>query len=165
MSVANGPFPVGGKAIRLPHPDPRLLGLLPGARFADSYRWRSAAGVSEAPAWLDRVLAKPPHWVGRLMALRNGIAGRLGLKAAAIEGFPVLHHSPDRIVVGLDDWHLDFRIACFCDRDSGGTLVTMGTIVRPHHPVGQAYLAMVMPFHRLISHTLVGRASSGSGEL
>jgi len=161
MSVESGKISVRDKAIRLPHPDARLLDLLPGASFADSYRWRYSSEPLEAPLWLDRVLGKPPKWVGRLMILRNHIATRLGLTEASLDGFPVLHSSPDRIVVGMDDWHLDFRIMCLCDLAADGTqLVTMGTVVRPHNLAGRAYLAAVMPFHRLISNTLIARASA-----
>lgn len=150
------------KAVRLPIPDPRVLDLLPGARFADSYRWRcSAAEALDAPLWLDRVLGKPPQWVASLMALRNRLAVRLGLAEAPLGGFPILHRSADRMVVGMDDWHLDFRIICLCDGDAdGGQQVIMGTVVRPHNLVGRAYLAVVMPFHRLISSTLMTRASA-----
>jgi hypothetical protein len=152
--------PVQDRAMRLPQPDSRLFDLLPGASFADSYRWRNSACPLEASEWLDRMLKNPPQWVDHLMALRNRIGAWFGLKTASVDGFPVMHKSTDIIVVGMDDWHLDFRIACLCDQEANGTqLVTIGTVVRPHNLAGHAYLAVVMPFHRLISKRQMARAA------
>ncbi|WP_348626172.1 MULTISPECIES: DUF2867 domain-containing protein [unclassified Mesorhizobium] len=54
-------------------------------------------------------------------------------------------------MLGLDDRHLDFRLLVEV-RDLGMTCqeVAATTIVKTHNWLGRAYLAIVMPFHRII---------------
>jgi hypothetical protein len=61
--------------------------------------------------------------------------------------FPVVGQSPDRVVLGFDDRHLDFRIVVAL----AGGWATLTTAVRWHNAFGRAYLAAVMPFHRVIA--------------
>lgn len=118
--------------------------LLPGYAFADGYR---VATHLDAPAVAEAIFHHPPAWFAALMALRNGIIRLLGLKAVALNGFPVLWSSAGRVVLGLDDRHLDFRILIQAE----GGVATVSTIVRPHNRLGRLYLAAVLPVHRMIS--------------
>jgi hypothetical protein len=79
---------------------------------------------------------------------------------AEIGGFPVVSASDDRVVLGFDDRHLDFRIVIdvMADRPSGQTLSVM-TLVHRNNLLGRLYLAAVLPFHKLI----VRRMLSGIG--
>jgi hypothetical protein len=97
-----------------------------------------------------------PGWARALLALRNALVGPFGLKTgqtpeAAI--FPVLRDTPEELVLGTDDRHLNFRIALH--RQDGR--LYMSTWVHPHNRWGRAYLALVMPFHILISRGAVRR--------
>jgi hypothetical protein len=100
-----------------------------------------------------------PGWARWLLALRNLLVRPFGLKtgavarAKAIGIFPVCTESADEMILGLDDRHLDFRVALF--RQAGR--VYMSTWVRPHNLAGRIYLRLVMPFHILICRGMVAR--------
>ncbi len=149
-------------------PAPRLLALLPQPVFADAYRLPCAAADARQ-ASLAIFSASPP-WVGALMGLRNalmrpfrvktdlrqyaGARGRIGL-------FPVLEESPAEILLGLDDRHLDFRVAVSLAAGSpgAGCSLTVTTVVHTHNRLGRAYLVLILPFHRLIVRSLLARAA------
>ncbi len=151
-------------------PAPHHWALLPGAGFADSYRIRltpqlAAMDTAELTA---RMMAAQPAWVSGLMQLRDRLVAPLGLKRAADNGapagFPLLMAQPARVVMGLDDNHLDFRLcveksAASSDAQATGDddlgWLTVTTVVRTKRMLGQIYLAAIMPFHRLIARTLL----------
>ena len=152
-------------------PDARLLGLLPAPVFADAYQT-----VFRAPA-LDTCQASreifdspPPAWVNALMSLRNRIVEPFGLKAGLrhstaaaqqhIGIFPVLAESPQEMLLGLDDRHLDFRLAVSVQAGTaGGQQITVTTVVHTHNLLGRVYLAAILPFHRLIARSMLDRAA------
>jgi hypothetical protein len=115
----------------------------------------------------------PPAWTRGLMAVRDGVVGRLGLKTAgnapeAAHGakagiFPVISEMPNEVVLGLDDKHLDFRIWVSVQGMDGGTDVRMSTLVRLHGWPGRIYLATIMPFHKLLSRLMLARALKALG--
>ncbi|MBV8623923.1 MAG: DUF2867 domain-containing protein [Herbaspirillum sp.] len=147
-------------------PAPHHWALLPGAAFADSYRIRltpqlAAMDTTELTA---RMMAAQPAWVSALMQLRDRLVTPLGLKRAADNrtptGFPLIMAQAGRVVMGLDDSHLDFRLCVeksdvqAADNDGPGWL-TITTVVRTKRWLGRVYLAAIMPFHRLIARTLL----------
>jgi len=141
--------------------------LLPGAQFADAFRMALADGALDAPAAARRMIGRMPRWSARLMALRNRLVAPFGLKhptpapagsADRIGIFPILTQAPDRIVLGLDDKHLDFRLVVDVATIDGRHSVTATTIVKTHNLLGRTYLATIMPFHRLIARTMVRQA-------
>lgn len=143
--------------------------LLPKADFADAF-----AIVVDDPS-LDAVTAahlaidRPPGWISALMALRDLFVRPLGLvtrhdrqldKLPRIGAFPVLSESPARVVMGLADKHLDFRLAIdVAPLDDRRREVVATTLVRTHNLLGRAYLAIVLPFHRRIVPSMVARAA------
>ena len=64
--------------------------------------------------------------------------------------FPVLSETPDRLVAGFDDKHLDFRVVVDVATSGHGQDVTATTLVKTHNLLGRVYLAIILPFHRLI---------------
>lgn len=111
------------------------------------------------------VFDQQPAWVEFLMSLRNRIVKPFGLKTGHEEPFTidnsestmetaretvglfeVFQQSDEEIVLGADDWHLDFRVSI---RKSEGK-VQLASWVRPHNWAGRFYLALIMPFHHLI---------------
>ena len=152
------------RPVSLPHP------LLPAADWADRFTLGLPVGNLTAREAARLALEHPPGWVRSLMMLRNVLVAPFGLRGAAekvknsdteIGGFPVISVSDDRVVLGFDDRHLDFRIVIDVrqDRPSGQTLSVM-TLVHRNNLFGRLYLATVMPFHKLI----VRRMLSGIGE-
>lgn len=137
-----------------PHP------ALPGADWADAYEIELAGQRLSAIEAARRTLGSMPAWARRLLALRNAIGRFVGLKTGAgrsigegqrIGMFPILAESPRQVVLGLDDWHLDFRIVVDAvDDGNGGTRLRTTTLVRRKNYFGRLYISAVTPFHRLI---------------
>ncbi len=65
--------------------------------------------------------------------------------------------SPERVVIGFDDRHLDFRIVIDAAQGDSGTDIRATTLVRPRNLGGRIYLAMVMPFHKRIVPSMLNR--------
>ncbi len=127
--------------------------ILPGFDFADAYASPAPPGIDAIEA-TRRAFARPPRWAAMLMDLRDRLVAPFGLKPAPSTGFPVISEAADRVVMGFDDRHLDFRIVVTV---ISGTM-TVTTIVRRHNLAGRAYLAAVLPFHRLIVPAFVAKA-------
>ncbi len=119
---------------------------LQGHDFADAYAVPAPEGVDAIEA-TRRAFARPPRWAAALMALRDGLVAPFGLKPAPSKGFPVISESPEQVVMGFDDRHLDFRVVVTVN---AGT-ATVTTIVRRHNLLGRLYLAAIIPFHRRIA--------------
>ena len=85
-----------------------------------------------------------------------------GEKAAGglIGIFPVLSETPDRLVAGFDDHHLDFRVVVDVVAAGQGQQVTATTLVRTHNFLGRAYLAIILPFHRLVVRALLRQVAA-----
>lgn len=140
--------------------DQALMPLLPGADFADAYSQTISDLSIDAVTAAKRAFASPPAWAKPLMLLRDVIVLPFGLKTRfdpswqqprRIGIFPVLSEAPERVVLGFDDSHQDFRV--IVDVASAGAdhrLVTITTLVRTNGTLGRLYLATVMPFHKLI---------------
>jgi hypothetical protein len=119
---------------------------LPGFDFADAYATPAPPGVDAVEA-TRRAFAQAPRWAAALMYLRDRLVAPFGLKPAPSTGFPVISESPEQVVMGFDDRHLDFRIVVTVN--AGMASVT--TIVRRHNLLGRLYLTAIMPFHRRIA--------------
>lgn len=116
-----------------------------------------------------------PGWVKNLLGLRNLLVAPFGLKTGTegmrpptreeINGlsysgvFAVHSATPDEVILGTDDKHLDFRVSVL--RSEADDVVAISTWVHPHNLAGKAYLAAVYPFHRII----VARCLAGAGRL
>jgi len=149
--------------------DPATLALLPGTLVSDAYRLTVEGIALDARTAAMRAFSRAPKWIGGLMALRNCLVGPLGLKTSVsgptaardrIGFFPVISETPGRVVLGLDDKHLDFRIAVDVVPAGSRQQITTTTLVRPHNLLGRVYLAAVLPFHRVIVPAMLGQAAS-----
>ncbi|MDF1610078.1 DUF2867 domain-containing protein [Hoeflea sp. YIM 152468] len=140
--------------VSLPHP------ALPGADWGDCFETRvDGSGLTPERAARE-AFERMPGWVDALMALRNLMVRPFGLKgdpAAVAAGaprvgmFPVISRTDAEIVLGLDDRHLDFRIVVQTEASGDRhTTVRMMTLIMRHNLLGRAYLAAIMPFHKLI---------------
>jgi hypothetical protein len=102
------------------------------------------------------------------LVLRDLLVAPFGLKTAAtarrtstnrIGLFPVLSETPQRIVAGLNDRHLDFRLVVDVACSGAGRRVTATTVVLTHNLLGRLYLAIILPFHRLIVRSMLRRTA------
>jgi hypothetical protein len=137
---------------------------LAGAQYVDAFCITVDNGALNARQAAERMMARGPRWIARLLALRNRLVAPLGLKTPAPTGsnttdaigiFPVLSETPARLVAGFDDRHLDFRVVVDVAPSGRGQRVTATTLVLTHNLLGRAYLALILPFHRLIARTML----------
>jgi hypothetical protein len=139
-------------------PDADAGRLLAGAQFVDAYALTIRDPALDARGAAERMFATLPPWIGGLMAVRNFIVSPFGLKTSAprsngrrdVGFFPVISQSPERVVTGFDDKHLDFRVVVDIASVEDTRRVKTTTLVRTHNALGRVYLATVLPFHRLI---------------
>ena len=158
------PFPV------LPPTDCRVV--LPSADFCDAFAIDVPDPALDAPEAARRAFARQPRWITVLLALRNAVVSPLGLKTGADHNlpkqqrfgiFPILSSSPQRVVLGFDDRHLDFRIVIdVVARGDSLRRAIATTLVRRHNVFGRAYLAAVLPFHKVIVPATLSRLCDGS---
>ncbi|ASY58404.1 DUF2867 domain-containing protein [Sinorhizobium sp. CCBAU 05631] len=138
---------------------------LPGADWADCYELLHLGERITAHEAARRALGSAPRWVRKLLTLRNRIVAPLGLKAGApfadaslIGAFPIPTGSDREIVLGLDDRHLDFRIAVEVrDGPADSQVIGITTLVRRRNLFGYFYLAAVTPFHKAIVPALLAQ--------
>lgn len=136
--------------------DPAFIASLPGCDFADAFSVVVPRRDLDARVLSAEFFSTPPTWASTLLNIRNAIMGRLGYKAPKIrKGFPVLRESPTEVVSGLDDRHLNFRALMKVEPDTDGSRITLTTAVATHNALGRAYLALIMPFHKLIVRSMV----------
>ncbi|MEM5470646.1 DUF2867 domain-containing protein [Hoeflea sp. AS60] len=147
--------------ISLPHP------ALPGADWGDCFETVSGDAGLTAEAAARQAFETMPRWASQLMALRNLLVKPFGLKgdpevasagAPRIGMFPVISRTPAECVLGFDDRHLDFRIVVETQALQGKqTAVRLMTLVERHNLLGRCYLALIMPFHKLIVKSTLSR--------
>jgi hypothetical protein len=140
--------------------------LLAGAQFADAYCIEIGDRTLDARRAAERMMARQPRWAEALLSLRNFLVAPFGLKTSGatpatprdmIGIFPVVSETPERLIAGFNDRHLDFRIVV--DVTPPGS-VTATTLVLTHNWLGRTYLAIIMPFHRLIVPALLRQVAA-----
>jgi hypothetical protein len=143
--------------------------LLAGAQFADAFCIEVPNRDLDARRAAERMMARQPRWAEALLSLRNLLVTPLGLKTSGaspgtprdmIGIFPVVSETPDRLVAGFNDNHLDFRVIVDVTALNGVRQVTATTLVKTHNWLGRTYLAIIMPFHRLIVPALLRQVTA-----
>ncbi len=121
--------------------------ILPGD-FLDCYSCETDLDVQDAAARAMEL----PRWADCLMRLRNVLVVPFGIEAKNEQmplspaDFPVTYQNETEIQLGLDDKHLNFRITIM--RHQGQ--IYLSTWVHTHNLMGNIYLTIVMPFHKII---------------
>lgn len=153
-------------AVREVTPEVDTNTLLAGAQFVDAWRVRIGETRLDARQACTRMVLHGPRWIEALLRLRNILVAPFGLKASGagepaphgmIGLFPVVSETPERLVAGFDDRHLDFRIVVDVGAGAAGRQVTSTTLVRTHNRLGRSYLRLIMPFHRLVVRGMMRR--------
>jgi len=138
--------------------------LLAGAQFADAFCVEVRDNDLDARRAAERMMARQPLWAETLLTLRNFLVAPLGLRTSGaglaaprdmIGIFPVVSQTPDRLIAGFNDRHLDFRVVVDVTAAGSVRQVTATTLVKTHNWLGRTYLAIIMPFHRLIVPALL----------
>lgn len=148
--------------VPLPHP------ALADSDWADAWRVVVPSRFKNAREAAKVIVSAFPQWTYPALLLRQLLVAPFGLKrgssnepkADVIGIFPVTNESRDRLVAGFDDKHLDFRIIVDLDDTDQGQAVTLTTAIRRHNRLGQAYLQLVLPFHRAIIRSALANIKS-----
>jgi hypothetical protein len=139
--------------------------LLSGAQFIDAFRADVGPTQLSAREACTQMVLHGPRWIDALTRLRNILVKPLGLKtsgdgAPAPHGmvglFPILSETPERLIAGFDDYHLDFRVVVDVGGDVTDRRVTLTTLVRTNNLLGRAYLTLIVPFHKLVARSMMG---------
>ena len=140
---------------------------LPGAQFADAFTVTVSDPALDARGAALRLFSTSPRWVRALLLLRDAIVAPLGIttsktaRVAPVDRvgmFPVISDTPQRLVAGFDDSHLDFRVLVDVAPAAGGTRITSTTVVLTHNWIGRVYLTAITPFHRLVVRAMLNQA-------
>ena len=143
--------------------------LLAGAQFADAFRVEVDDRDLDARRAAERMMARQPRWAEALLSLRNLLVAPLGLRTSGaglvpprdmIGIFPVVSQTPDRLIAGFNDHHLDFRVVIDVTGPGDLRQVTATTLVKTHNWLGRIYLAIILPFHRLIVPALLRQVAA-----
>ena len=142
--------------------------LLPSAQFADAFQIEVTDGTLDARHAAERMMARQPRWAEALITLRNVLVAPFGLKTSGhstvpremIGIFPILSETPVRLVAGFNDRHLDFRVVVDVTAPGTTRQVTATTLVLTHNGLGRAYLAIILPFHRMIVRSLLRQVAA-----
>lgn len=133
------------------------------ANWADAYQFSPLNDPLNAQEALDRMFgANPPFWIVALNGVRNRIVGLFGVKpgkitvdAAQSDAFPIVESTEEVVVLGFDEWHLDFRVVIQVEEQGTGQAVTLTTLVHRKTWFGRGYIFLVTPFHRLVVKRLL----------
>lgn len=138
--------------------------LLSGAQFIDAFRVELGTRQLSAREACIRMMLHGPRWIDTLTRLRNILVKPFGLKtsgegAPAPHGmiglFPVLSETPERLIAGFDDYHLDFRVVVDVAGEAADRQMTLTTLVRTNNLLGRAYLTLIVPFHKLVARSMM----------
>jgi hypothetical protein len=142
--------------------------LLAGAQFVDAYSIAVDGVALDARQAAERMITRQPRWAEALLTLRNILVRPFGLKTSGagttarrqmIGIFPIVSETPDRLVAGFNDSHLDFRFVVDVAASGDRRQVTATTLVLTHNRLGRTYLALILPFHRLIVRAMLRRVA------
>lgn len=140
-------------------PNVDCAALLAGAQFIDAFRIAIEHPNLDARHAAEAMVTRQPRWIEWLVAVRNAVVAPFGLKTSgAADGaardmigiFPVVSETPERLVAGFNDKHLDFRLVVDVAPVGSVRNVTATTLVLTHNWLGRTYLAVILPFHRLV---------------
>lgn len=134
--------------------------------------------VTRAPLALYVALTRPvPLGLNAALTLRNLLVRPFGIRAVpgfgaipvaqpeiggTLDLFTIKQVSPNTMVIGIDDIHLDVELSfSVTNADTGATFVMTTTVVT-HNLTGRIYMLFVGPFHRILVRHMIRRSQMGT---
>lgn len=153
----------------------RIARHLAGADFCDAWAIDAAEPQLSALGQFLKAVQSTPRWVDACMSLRNRAVQLVGLKNLGelseinpakpdadyqpgdrVGIFTLFENTPDEVLLGDRDKHLDVVLSVHCARPAGQPVrVTITTVVHTRNRLGQLYMLPVKPMHRLISPSVL----------
>lgn len=148
--------------------------MLASAFFWDAYRVPLTQSQASAVDIFHAVFGHHPMWIKRVLLARNHLAAACGLDVPAasdilsperkaiyqagdrIGPWPIFSLTPNELVAGRNNRHLDFRLSVL--KDSAGASAVISTVCVTHNVFGRAYLFFITPFHKWGVPYLMARA-------
>lgn len=159
---------MGAKSCKIPYRS-RVIHSVADAHFADCYQLLDPHPDASALDTYLAFIAHTPRWMNVLMALRNRIVRWVGLKHLGVMAardadkaasdyeigdrvgiFSLLHADHHEAVMQDNDLHLRVLLSVFKHNVDGQPMLSVSTVVHIHNRLGQAYMAVVGPAHKLI---------------
>lgn len=117
-----------------------------------------------SPRRAAEIITAFPAWAMALLKLRGLLVAPFGLSAKGPDAanklgiFPVEHDGETEVIAGFDDRHLDFRVSVLSENGH----ISLATWVHRHNLGGRLYLAVILPFHILITRNALARVNNAS---
>lgn len=158
-----------------PLPGSRISRHLEGADFFDAWSIDATDPSLSALGQFLKAVQSTPRWVNACMSLRNKAVQLVGLKNLGelsevnpakpdadyrpgdrVGIFTLFDNTPDEVLLGDSDKHLDVVLSVHCARPVGQPVrVTVTTVVHTKNRLGRLYMLPVKPMHRLISSSVL----------
>lgn len=171
---------MGAKSCNIPHRS-RVIHSVADADFADCYQLVDPDPSASALDTYLAFVADTPGWMNALMALRNRVVQFVGLKhlgamaardtdkAASdyeigdrVGIFSLLHSDRNEVVMQDNDHHLRVLVSVFKHDIDGQPMISLSTVVHIHNRLGQAYMAVFGPVHKLIVPRMLGQVAKSA---
>lgn len=151
---------------------------LTSAYFYDAYEAPSRDPTLTPVDIFLKASGATPHWVSTLMAIRNAIVKRLGLKdVGSLRGMinrPAAAYRPGdhmgifnifaldkrELLLGIDDRHLDVRVSILKGETTGIAHYTVSTVVHVKNWLGRLYMLPVGRIHPRVVRAMMRRADA-----
>lgn len=157
----------------------RLPDLMAAPDYQDTFEIRSPRADQSIIETYLAIFGRTPALVKTLMQLRNWLVAPFGVSGPTwramsqpadparkyavgetIRGWKIIDLSDDEILAGMDDTHLNFIVSVRRDRrPEEQARVTLSTAVVINNSIGRVYLAVILPFHRIIVARLMSSAA------
>jgi hypothetical protein len=132
--------------------DSHVFKTLPAYHYSDAFGIRLADVDCRT---LNQLLAArgagaPEHILARI---RDFLVAPIDLKPIGKVGmapFETIERHADEVIYGVNDRHVDVRIAYRLSEEQQARTLTATTLVRIHNAFGRFYLLSILPFHFLI---------------
>jgi Protein of unknown function (DUF2867) len=150
--------------------------LIEAAYFRDSYRAPLRQQRASMIEIFFAIFGHHPRWMKLVLIVRNRVASFCGLDAptaAEIMNFdvkssyvvgekigvwPIFALSPNELIAGRNNKHLDFRLSVLREVGGESGSVVVSTVCTAHNMFGRIYLFFIIPFHRWGVQQLLSRA-------
>jgi hypothetical protein len=159
----------------IPPAGSRIAQSLEGANFHDAWAIDAADPSLSALGQFLKSARATPRWVDACMRLRNRAVQLVGLKdlgglseinparpdadyrpGERVGIFTLFENTPDEVLLGDRDKHLDVVVSVHCARPPGQPVrVTVTTVVHTKNLLGRLYMLPVKPMHKLIAPSVL----------
>lgn len=119
---------------------------LPDANCADTFKTETHRDFGDMRLVAGQTISSISSWARGLLRARNTDVAPFGPKADGTK---------DRVVLGFDDRHLEFRIIIDRNKEARTFRLRATMRVDRHNALGRIYIAIITPFHRMIVRSVL----------